>query len=254
MSTFPWHVIHKCGFYVLDFIFPKFCLGCRKWGRYVCGECLDKIQPLPYLKCPVCQHPAIGGMTHPRCRTRFGIDGIFSFFRYDGIVKKAIKDVKYRFVSDIVEELISHAPTSSFSSLTKLLSSKPLSFLIVPIPLHWSRANFRGFNQSEVLALKLAKRLNIPVRRDILMRKQRTKPQVEMKNRKDRFKNMEEVFQINRNSEAMKQPASTQRGECSNSAIILVDDVSTTGATLRSAASILKRAGATYVFGVTIAQ
>jgi ComF family protein len=184
-------------------------------------------------------------MTHPRCRTRYGIDGIFSFFRYDGIVKKAIKDVKYRFVSDIVEELISHAPKSSFELLTSYLLPHT-SCILVPIPLHWSRANFRGFNQSEVLALKLAKRLNIPVWKDMLVRKQRTKPQVEMKSRKDRFKNMEEVFQINRNNEAMKR--------WSNVAIILVDDVSTTGATLRSAASVLKRTGATYVFGVTIAQ
>lgn len=200
---------------------------------------------LPYLKCPVCEHPAIDGATHPKCQTPYTIDGLTSFFRYDGIVKKAIKKIKYRYVSDIVSELISCTPTSSFSILTKLLSSKPLSFFFVPIPLHPSRYRDRGFNQAEVIAHALSMRLNIPVRTNVLIRTKKTTPQVEMRDQKKRLANMKDVFVV-RESSTMKQ--------LNNVTIILVDDVFTTGATLRSAASILKHSGVKFVWGITLAQ
>jgi ComF family protein len=207
---------------------------------------------LPYLKCPVCERPAIDGATHPKCRTEYTIDGLTSFFRYDGIVKKAIKKIKYRYVSDSVSELISCTPTSSFSILTKLLSSKPLSFFFVPIPLHPSRYRDRGFNQAEVIARALEKRLNIPVKKNVLIRTKKTTPQVEMKDQKKRLANMKDVFVV-RESSTMKQPA-LPAGGLNNVTIILVDDVFTTGATLRSAASALKHSGVKFVWGLTIAQ
>jgi ComF family protein len=207
---------------------------------------------LPYLKCPICEHPAIDGATHPKCQTSYTIDGLTSFFRYDGIVKKAIKKIKYRYVSDIVSELISCTPTSSFSILTKLLSSKPLSFFFVPIPLHPSRFRNRGFNQAEVIAQALNKRLNIPVKTDVLIRIKKTTPQVEMKKREERLKNMKDVFAV-----SFPELKKFQFRECERKdhrAILLIDDVFTTGATLRSAASILKHAGVKFVWGITLAQ
>ena len=228
---------------LLDLLYPKRCLGCGKWGRYICSSCQHSMKLLPYLKCPICEHPAIDGATHPKCQTPYTIDGLTSFFRYDGIVKKAIKKIKYRYVSDIVSELISCTPTSSFSKLTKLLNFKPLSFYLVPIPLHPSRYRDRGFNQAEVIAHALSTRLNIPVKTNLLIRTKKTTPQVEMKKREERLKNMKDVFSIH-NSYLLSH----------NSGILIVDDVFTTGATLRSAASVLKHIGVKFVWGVTLAQ
>ena len=248
--------------HLLDLLFPKRCLGCGKWGRYICYSCQQKIKPLFYFKCPVCERPAVDGMTHPRCRTKYTLDGLTSFFRYDGIVKKAIKTIKYRYVTDIVTEVIDVIPNSSFSIFQNILNSKFLimNCILVPIPLHPSRYRSRGFNQAEVIASALSKRLDIPVNTTLLIRTEKTTPQVEMKDRDKRLANMKDVFSL-RSNLTMKQLASTrfdarraQRGEWNNLAIILVDDVFTTGATLRSAASVLKHNGAKFVWGITIAQ
>ena len=210
----------------------------------------------------MCERPAVDGMTHPRCRTKYTLDGLTSFFRYDGIVKKAIKTIKYRYVTDIVTEVIDVIPNSSFSIFQNILNSKFLimNCILVPIPLHPSRYRSRGFNQAEVIASALSKRLDIPVNTTLLIRTEKTTPQVEMKDRDKRLANMKDVFSL-RSNLTMKQLASTrfdarraQRGEWNNLAIILVDDVFTTGATLRSAASVLKHNGAKFVWGITIAQ
>ena len=230
----------------LDLLFPKRCLGCRKWGRYICPMCEKTIKPLRYLKCPVCEKPAIEGMTHPGCQTKYSLDGLTSFFRYDGVIKEAIKHIKYRYTFDITRELINSIPLSSFSIFSKLLNiytSKYFSCSFVPIPLHPSRYRHRGFNQAEVIAHSFGKRLEIPVDTNILIRTKKTIPQVEMKDREKRLANMKDVFSFN-NSQLVTR----------NSRIFLVDDVFTTGATLRSAASVLKHEGAKFVWGITIAQ
>lgn len=230
-----------------DLLFPKSCLGCGRFGTYICPSCSLVIQTTEPSKgkCPVCEKPAIDGITHPHCRTKYGIDGLTSFFRYDGIVKKAIKQIKYRYTFDITRELINCIPDSSFSAFQKIIHS-PLCivhYCLLPIPLHSSRYRDRGFNQAEIIAHALGKRLGIPVKTDLLIRVKKTIPQVEMKDRDKRLANMKDVF-------AIKNPQSAIR----NSRIMLVDDVFTTGATLRSAASVLKHAGAKMVWGMTIAQ
>ena len=242
---------------LLDLLFPKRCLGCGKWGRYICISCQQKLKPLRYLKCPVCEKPAIDGMTHPRCRTKYSLDGLTSFFRYDGIIKKAIKRIKYRFAFDIVEGLIQCIPDTSFSYIQKILNSKflILNCILVPIPLHPSRYKYRGFNQAEIIADTLNRRLNIPVHTKLLIRTKKTIPQVEMKDRDKRLVNMKDVFTVKKDSTILRcnnLPAEALAKE--GVAIFLVDDVFTTGATLRSAASVLKHNGATFVWGITIAQ
>jgi len=190
----------------------------------------------------VCEKPAIDGLTHPRCRTKYTPDGLTSFFRYDGIVKKAIKTVKYRFAYDIVEEFIQCIPNAFYEFIRNSYFINRKSCL-VPIPLHPSRYNFRGFNQAEIIAAALSKRLNIPVDTKLLIRIKKTIPQVEMKDRDKRLSNMKDVF-------SLRTSYIVHRTSC----IFLVDDVFTTGATLRSAASVLKHAGAKIVWGITLAQ
>jgi len=115
--------------------------------------------------------------------------------------------------------------------------------MLIPIPLHPSRYRDRGFNQAEVLGRILADRLHIPIRTDILKRVIKTTPQVEMKDRKERLKNMKNVFSIHNSKFVIP-----------NSTIILFDDVFTTGATMRAAGETLKRAGAKSVWAVTMAR
>ncbi|MBI5619556.1 ComF family protein [Candidatus Gottesmanbacteria bacterium] len=234
---------------ILDLLFPKRCVGCGKIGNYFCTRCISSIKIIRANEaiCPVCEKPAIDGATHPGCKTRYCLDGLTSFFRYDGVVRQAVKAIKYRYISDLAKEFISLIPPSSFE-VTKLLSNQVTIF--VPLPLHWLRLRDRGFNQAEALGRLLAGRLpageaglHITLRIDILRRVKMTEPQVEMKKREDRLKNMEHVFGIPSHISVSQYPN-----------ILLFDDVFTTGATMRAAGETLKRAGAKSVWAVTMAR
>lgn len=213
---------------ILDFLFPKRCVSCEKIGRYFCDTCRAKMRPIADNEriCPMCGRRAFEGITHPYCLTRYGIDGLTSFFHYDGPVQKGIKAIKYRGVSDLAEEFIGLIKADS--------CLRGNDNILIPIPLHPSRFRDRGFNQAEVLA----RQLHIPMRTDILRRTKATPPQAEIKKRNERVENMEHVFVSERNS----------------GNFILFDDVFTTGATMRSAANVLKRAGAIRVWAVTMAR
>ncbi len=221
---------------ILDLLFPKRCLGCGKIEKYFCIGCVGKIRVIEEREtiCPLCERPAIHGATHPRCKTDDCIDGLTSFFHYEGIIQKAVKALKYRFVSDVANEFISLIPQLSL----------PLSedSVIVPIPLHSSRLRFRGFNQAKELGKFFTKRFSISLCSTILVRTKASKPQVEMKDKNERLDNLKNAFSIH--NSAFPMPHS----------VVLFDDVFTTGATMRAAATVLKRAGATFVWGITMAR
>ena len=112
--------------------------------------------------------------------------------------------------------------------------------MIVPIPLHWTRAWQRGFNQSELLSKILAKRINTPLVRAV-GRKRRTPAQAGLTNAQRRT-NVSGSFVWNK------------RCPVKDRHVLLVDDVLTTGATASACASVLKRAGAKRVTVLTLAR
>lgn len=225
---------------ILDIFFPKRCLGCGSIGAYFCVQCRQKthdISPNEAI-CPVCERSAIDGVTHPRCRTRYSLDGLTSFFCYQGVVKKAITSLKYQGVYDLAAAFI--ALLSVEGVFPRGMSSE--EWVLIPIPLHPHRLRARGFNQAEVLGGLLAKRLHIKMYTGILRRIVNTKPQVTMKERSARLANLEQAFTCNK--DFLKRWDN----------IILFDDVYTTGATMRAAGNALKRAGARVVWAVTMAR
>jgi ComF family protein len=222
---------------LLDLLFPKTCLGCGTWGSYICATC-KKTLPLrivPYQICPVCCCPAVDGLTHPRCRNRYSLDGVTSFFMYKGIIQKAVKEIKYRFVSDMAKALIDIVPVD----LLHLIPTSPTTVLL-PIPLHPSRFRYRGFNQAEVLANVLSSILHANVSTTILSRTIATTPQVAVKEREARRQNIKGAFIVS--SKTLPDQ------------IVLVDDVWTTGATMQEAGKTLKKAGVKTVWGITVAR
>lgn len=226
---------------LLDLFFPKRCLGCGRVGRYFCDRCARTIRPIESNEaiCPVCEKSGIDGFTHPRCHTKYDIDGLTCCFHYDGIVKKAVKAIKYRYVSDLASEFMTAIPESIVQHVRHVVKK---STVLLPIPLHPSRWRLRGFNQAEVLGNILAESLQVPMCTDILKRVKNTPPQVEMNNKRDRVRNMDHVFSLH-----------TAEARISDS-VILFDDVFTTGATMRAAANTLKRKGAPFVWAVTMAR
>src|SRR4030042_7083923 len=223
---------------IIDLIYPKKCLECGKDGVYICDDCLSEVGK-PQLVCLMCRRSSKDGMTHINCRERFSIDYNYSSWKYTGVIRKAILKLKYNFVLDIVNEL-SDKFVEKLKHDTDIM---PKNASICPIPLHHSRKNWRGFNQSEVLAKRVGKDMGWRFYPDLLLRKKLTKPQTELKGgeRKDNIKG---VFEFNSRYSFSK----------THTPIIILDDVLTTGSTIKEAAMVLKRNGFEVVWGLTIAR
>jgi len=197
---------------IIDFIFPKRCLECGKEGKYICEGCLAKV--------------GRGGISKDH----------ISIFRYEGVIRKAIIALKYKFSTEIANELA--------ETCVKHLGSDfhvPASSVLAPVPLHWYRQNLRGFNQSEEVGKLIAKQMGWKFIPNLLIKKKPTKSQVELKGA-DRRKNLRRAFSLNANYQTL------------DSNCIVFDDVYTTGSTLKEAIKVLRVAGAQKVWGLTIAR
>lgn len=233
---------------ILSFLFPRRCLGCGKFGSYVCPDCISSIAKLIRTDpiCPVCVKGAVGGATHPYCQTRYTLDGLTTVFRYTGLIVRAVRLLKYQRVTDLSDELSQLLFNTIYTNRQFLffnLFMREKKPVIIPIPLHWMRKRQRWFNQAEVLSEKLAILFNSTLESGLLIRTKAVKPQAELK-REDRLKNVKGIFSINPNFQFSN----------SNASFLLFDDVWTTGSTIREAASVLKRAGAKTVWALTIAR
>ncbi len=232
--------------FVLDTLFPKFCLGCGTEGGFLCLDCQAGLKPAKSQNCIACKKPAAFGLTHPGCQTPFGADGLVSFFDYrdDEKVANTLIKGKYSFLPEVYEILggliaqkIRIDP--AFSYLTSYITNS----ILIPIPLHSSRRRWRGFNQAEILCHSLAKQLGLPVV-NALIRKKSTKTQKDLK-KEERLRNIQDAFTISPNFQAFNFKSTN---------VILVDDVTTTGATLREAAKVLKRQGIAQVICLAAAR
>lgn len=223
---------------LLDFIFPKKCVHCGTFGQYICKDCEAKMKPIKTAICPMCERPAIDGKTHPGCQTRYCLDGLTSLYRYDGPVRAAIKRLKYKpYLVELVDLLL-------VSILDSMKSNKDVElagFTIISIPLHPQRERERGFNQAALIGKALALQLDLPFDENVLQRTRYTKPQVLLAE-KERRKNLADAFILDTKYKIL------------NTNILLVDDVWTTGSTMRACANVLKRAGAKKVWALTVAR
>ena len=223
---------------ILDLIFPKICLECKKQGKYICDKCLSKLPSVKQI-CPVCNKPSIDGFTHPKCLKPQSLDGLIILWPYKGVVRRAIISLKYKFVKEISSEL-----SKLILEKTKdlfLLKNKDL--VLTTVPLFWIRKNLRGYNQVDEIAKTLADNYGFKFYSDLLIRKKHKDPQVTL-SKKERANNVRGVFSFNPNYKLL----------ITNSKFLLVDDVYTTGSTLKEAGKVLKRSRVREVWGLTVTR
>ena len=226
---------------IVDIIFPKNCLGCKKGGQYLCTQCVQEAR-LAKQVCIECAKPAVDGMVHVKCKRAWGLSGCLSVWKYQGAIRTTILKLKYKFVYEIAEELSDHIA----NFLQKEITALPKNCLLTSIPLHRRRTNWRGFNQGEEIGKLIANKMGWKFCSDILVRKLLKRPQTELKGG-ERRKNIRGVFSLNPKF-GKTQLLST------NYQLLLFDDVLTTGATMIEATKVLKRNGAKNVWGLTIAK
>lgn len=115
-----------------------------------------------------------------------------------------------------------------------------LADVLVPVPLHSRRLRSRGYNQSALLAREIGRRASLPVVEDHLVRTRNSRPQVDVASREERRANVAGNFACD--------------ADVSGLAVLLIDDVATTGSTLSECAYSLKEAGASTVNALTLAR
>jgi len=234
--------------WLLDLVFPRYCPGCQKElkvkdASFVCSACFEKITLNSGIRCHICGLRN-GKGTCRRCRKKTPLKGLLAASRYENpILKEMIHLFKYQSVESLkkplAELIINYLKKED-------LIDKFDNFILVPIPLSLRRKSARGFNQSELLAKEIGKFLNCPVI-NLLKRKKFTSPQAEISDWQKRKENISGAFCLN--------PELIGSGNQSGlKKIILIDDVSTSGATLEEAASVLKQAGAKEIYGLVIAK
>ncbi len=209
----------------------------------VCSTCLNSLKPLTGVACRRCGRPfasAAAAAPQPLChlcrRNVYNFDLARSFAAYTDAMVRAIVLLKYHEVTPLgawfatrLAELVVRDPEALAADV------------VVPVPLHVSRLRERGYNQAELIARPLAKRLGLPLRSYLLVRT-RPRPEKLKLTRQERWRTVRGAY-------AMRTEAKIDKLR-----VLLVDDVFTTGATLDACARTLRRAGASKILGLTVAR
>ena len=219
----------------LDCLFPRVCVGCGRPGGFLCASCRQTVVRIEPPTCPLCGRPQSSDVLCPSCASRRpAIDGIRSVFRLEGAIRHAVHELKYNNLRAIAPMLAHH--------LHMCLKESGLEpDTIVPVPLHRTRERRRGYNQSFLLARALSHDTGLPVKSQLLTRTRNTESQVGSRSARTRSLNVAGAFHC---------PDDAATG----TSILLIDDVCTTGATLEDCARALRTAGASRVWGLTVAR
>ncbi len=220
---------------VLEILFPPICLNCRGYlqsreGRenLLCASCFGGIKIYSNIFRPDPQTNLITLGSYENTALR----ELIHYFKYNGFLGVKVP----------LEKLI-----TKWLSINRGLISVFLlpGSLIVPIPLHKSRLRARGFNQSEFIAEILSRHLGLPLEKDLLERVRNTRPQIEMKSEKERSENIKDSIRVKPDKAIIlsKYPR-----------LILVDDVYTSGATMKKAAKVLRQAGTKNITAFVVAK
>ncbi|HEY2446462.1 MAG TPA: ComF family protein [Rhizomicrobium sp.] len=237
--------LRNLGRRALDLVFPPLCASCRSpiaEAHNLCAACWSKLHFLENPVCTVCGFPfdydSGGESLCAGCRQRMpAFDRARALMRYDETSRDPILALKRADRLDLVPAFARWAQRPG----KELLADADI---IVPVPLHRWRLWQRRFNQSALLARELGRLAGKPVDCVALYRKRATASQGRMPSASARRRNVQGAFGVD------KMRAQTLRGK----AILLVDDVYTTGSTIEACARALKRAGAAEVFVLTLAR
>lgn len=224
---------------LLHILFPESCPLCGKPSKEhstapICNDCWKSVSPYEGPSCLKCGRPLVSdvSITCRDCLEREPhFERVRSFGIYDGVLKKAITVFKYGSIRRLSK------PLSAMMSRVRI----PAADILLPVPLHERRLREREFNQSALLAKHLSRHTGIPVSLDSLIRTRDTAPQAGL-SAGERRKNIRNAFYVQEN------------GCIKGKNIILVDDVFTTGATLRECSRVLKRSGSENIYAVTLAH
>lgn len=222
----------------LNLLFPQWRIGCGRKDNYICSACFRTLKVIIPPICPRCGRPRFDepdSTTCPDCINRPSvIGGIRAPFLFDGVIRDAIHEFKYR----------------NLRALDPLLAGLMYNYLqenpipgdcLVSVPIHRKRLRERGYNQITLLAQELGRFSDLPVVVNFLVRQKYVPPQARSSDINERCKNFSDAFAC----------LDGRFLKCKN--VILIDDLSTSGATLSACTIALNDAKASDVQGLVIA-
>lgn len=206
-------------FPVLDLVFPPVCIGCKRVGQTLCGQCMASIRDTA---------------PDPLSAPLPSIQDLIALGIFDGLLQQAVHALKYE------------GQTALAAPLGNLLAEQVTRAnwtpgVIAPVPLHKSREESRGYNQAAILGAHMAKCLGWDYAANSLVRTRQTQSQVGL-DRHERRENVRDAFTV-------ASPEAFQDRD-----VILIDDVFTTGATLRECATAVHCNGALNVRAVVVGK
>lgn len=235
----------------IDFVFPPSCVFCSKEivgprddgldNESLCAECVVLLAPTRSDQCVRCGAPVgphldtSDGCLH--CRDdRFAFESVACLGAYDGPLRGACLRMKAEHAMPLAAALADLLHDRQSDRLTAFRPD-----LIVPVPQHWWQRLTRPHSPAATLAYRIASRLRAPVEPHILAKRRWTPAQATLP-AADRKRNLRDAFVV--------RPWAMLRG----AAVLLVDDVLTTGTTAHRCARVLRQSGAERVAVAVIAR
>lgn len=243
---------------ITDFLFPLECLACGQAGFLLCPACFQQLKFRQQQICLFCEKTRPAGLSCLDCRSNYYLDGVFIAGDYeDPILANLIKKFKFygiKGLSEVLGNFIIAAlndyeaswpefleemfpQVKRYSAINNFINSKTL---LIPIPISRRRRAQRGYNQSELLAQVLLRKIPHSAYSESLKKIRHTRAQSSLK-ADERFNNLTNSF-------------SWQGESLAGTKILLIDDIATTGAALAEAAKTLKAAGAEKIWGLVLAK
>jgi competence protein ComFC len=230
----PGYWLYRTFWVGVDWIYPPTCGGCQKFGVRWCEDCQSKVNKLDQTICPKCGSFEPHNFICSSCRENPPLyEASRSWGRFHGPLRAAIHRLKYKNDIGLAEALSKHL-------IELFTASKWEVDLVTAVPLSLKRRAERGYNQSNLLARPIALACGILFQPNAIDRARDTLSQVGLSAQKRR-ENVRDAF--------IAKP-----GLVEGKAVLIVDDVFTTGSTIQSCTQAFLDAGARCVYGLTLAK
>jgi len=201
--------------FLKNFFFPPFCVGCFRPGVILCYDCFSKLASPKQLS-----------------------SESFSFFGYGGLASRLLKKAKYRGFRSIIETLLENLPLIKRLEFWNFLQQNHCQMFCY-LPITEADYRVRGYNQAEVIARYLANVYHLGLGSSLIKVRQNQKQSM-LKSREERVTNVQGVYRV------------ITSAQIKHKTVALVDDVITTGSTIKEAERMLLERGAKRVLKVSL--